>query len=178
MYLKRDIRIHFRLLVFTLTICFTGPLITGCVIKTSAQNQTNKNETASHTPEIEKSQRLALEDELKKLKAQLKTYKADLKALNQKVVGRSKTLQKELISLEEARAFVKKMGDQLEKNFKKTLAPLREGSKDALEKSNQEIKAFQKSLKERKRKLSKLKQDVTNKINSIFSAGKEDEANN
>ncbi|MEC4678516.1 MAG: hypothetical protein VST69_07175, partial [Nitrospirota bacterium] len=73
MYLKKDIKIHFGLLVLTLTICFTGPLIAGCVIKTSAQDQTNNNETASHTPEIEKSRRLALEDELKKLKAQLKT---------------------------------------------------------------------------------------------------------
>lgn len=168
---------HFRLSVFTLAICFTAPLIAGCVVKASAQNQTNKNETASHTPEIEKSRRLALEDELKKLKAQLETYRADLKALNQKVVGRSKALQEELISLEEARAFVKKMGNQLEKNFQNTLAPLKEGSKDALEKSNQEIKAFQKSLKERKKKLSKLKQDVTNKINTLFSAEKEDEEN-
>ncbi len=177
MYLRRDLKMHFRLFVFTLTICLIGPLIVGCVIKTSAQNQTNKNETASDTPEIEKPRRLALEDGIKKLKAQLTTFKADLKVLNEKAIGRSKALQKELISLEEARAFVKKMGDQLEKNFKNTAAPLKERSKDALEKSNQEIKAFQKRLEERKKKLLKLKQDVTNKINTLFSTGKGGEAN-
>ncbi len=177
MILKRDIKMYFRLSVFMLTIFFTGPLVGGCVIKTSAQNQTNKNETASRAPEIEESRRFALEDELKKLKAQLKTFKSDLKALNEKAIGRSKELKEELISLEEARTFVKKMGNQLEKKFKTAVTPLREGSKDALEKSNQEIKAFQERLQERKKKLSKLKQDVTNKINTLFSAGKEGEAN-